>query len=79
MDPRTDANRHASTSVSPSHPADGGAVVTEAAHEPADASTQSRDARSSVDRTCEQTRRESVDPMRATDRYRLVHPVTAGI
>lgn len=74
MDPRTEVNRYAS----PDHTADNGAVATEATREPAAASAQPDDPSSSVSRSHEGTQRESVDPMRATDRYRLVHPVTAG-
>lgn len=75
MDPRTEVNRQASTN----HATDNGAVATEAAREPAAATAESREASLPQARTSQATRRESVDPMRATDRYRLVHPVSAGI
>ena len=71
MDPRTEANRKQSST----HSTDSGAVATEAATN----SPQSHESGRAQDRAGDAARRESVDPMRATDRYRLVHAASSEI
>ena len=58
------------------HAADGPA--TEGLAEGARAEQRAVDRRTERDRPSE-ARRVSVDPMRATDRYRLVHPAQPGL
>lgn len=71
MDSRTEVNRQ----PSPSRPSVDGAVATEAAREPGSAPGTARQNLGTNDRALRRERRESVDPMRSTDRYRLVHPI----
>jgi len=75
MDPRTQVNRQPSSS----HASQGGAVATEATREPRTNANSSQPTPASDERTARPSCRESVDPMRSTDRYRLVHPVNAGL
>lgn len=74
MDSRTQVNRQSAPVPAPP----GGAVATQGAREPGTTAGATQQSRSTDDRSNRPTRRESVDPMRSTDRYRLVHPVNAG-
>ena len=72
MNPRTDVNQD-----STNHAADNGAVATEPQRPATGSAPHTSEAVHATGPTDRGTRRESVDPMRLTDRYRLVHPMTA--